>query len=323
MSAAVPPIVAPEPDAELTAFWRHLESERNVSPYTLRNYRQAGREFLAWHQQAYSRSPEWSTVSRDVFRAYLRRLGRLRKDPRSVALRFSAWRTFYRWLQGRGRVTSSPIHGMTLPRKGGKLPRFLSEAQMEELLAAPLHELERRLKSDTPPSAAERLEYLRDHAVLELFYTAGLRISELCSLRMEQLDREQRLARVFGKGRKERELPLGRPALVALEAYWTASPVARGPGDAVFWSTPSGPEPLIPRTLQRRLKTYLAVARLDPALSPHKIRHSFSTHLLSRGADLRSVQELLGHAQLATTQIYTHVSLERLQEVYRSAHPRA
>lgn len=310
-------------DALLTDFWRHLAAERQVSPHTLRNYQQAGREFLAWHVEVHRQPPEWASLTREHFRGYLRWLGRARLDARTVALRFSALRTFYRWLQVRGVVTVSPVRGVALPRRARKLPRFLSEAQMRDLLAAPLQECHRRGAAEPPATRAEKLEYVRDHAVLEFFYTAGLRISELCTLRVEHLDLVHRLARVHGKGRKEREVPLGRPAVTAVQAYWLAAGHPQAPADAVFWSTAAGPEPLTPRTVQRRLKLYLAAARLDPALSPHKLRHSFATHLLDRGADLRSVQELLGHAQLATTQVYTHVTLERLQKVYRSAHPRA
>ena len=323
VSDSSPPPAPSEPDPLLVGFWRHLVAERNVSPYTSRNYRQAGEEFVEWHRKTHGRPPDWASASREVFRGYLRWLGRARRDARTVALRFSALRTFYRWLQARGVVVASPVQGIALPRRSRPLPRFLSEAQMRDLLAAPLRELERGLHAEPPIGRVERVELLRDHAVLELFYTAGLRVSELCGLRVGQLDLEERVARVRGKGRKEREVPLGRLAIAALEAYWTEVGHPRDPEDAVFRATESGPASLIPRTVQRRLKRYLALAQLDPALTPHKLRHSFATHLLDRGADLRTVQELLGHAQLATTQVYTHVTLERLQKVYRSAHPRA
>ena len=192
-----------------------------------------------------------------------------------------------------------------------------------DLLAAPVGELAARLRADPKPTRAETLALLRDHAVLEFFYTAGLRLGEVCTLRGEQIDPVARVARVFGKGRKEREVPLGRPALAALEAFRQATGAGPGPAGLAFADPAGELPPLSPRLVQRRLKHWLAAARLDPALSPHKLRHSFATHLLDRGADLRAVQELLGHAQLATTQIYTHVSLERLKKVYAAAHPRA
>ena len=312
-----------EPEGLFAQFLRYLEAERLASPHTRRNYAQAGREFERWHVRVHGAGPEWPQLTRDTFRGYLRWLGRGSLDARTVALRFSALRSFYRWLQRHEHTQSSPLRGVALPKRTRKLPRFLSENQMRDLLAAPLHELKRRLPLDPPPSRAEKLALVRDLAVLELFYTAGLRISELCSLRLQQLDLDSRLVRVLGKGRKEREIPVGRPALNALSAYWLAVGHPKTPEAFVFWGSEQGPDPLTPRTVQRRLKFYLAAAQLDPALSPHKLRHSFATHLLNRGADLRSVQELLGHAQLATTQVYTHVSLERLQQVYRNAHPRA
>ena len=315
------------PAVELDVAWRdfrrHLQAERQVSPYTLRNYLQAGLEFAAWHRQARGEAPSWPDVSRQTFREYLRWLSRARLDAATVALRFSALRAFYHWMQRQGALVSSPVRGIALPRRKRKLPRFLSEAQMVDLLAAPVRELQQRLRDEVPVPRSEQLACVRDVAVLELFYTAGLRIGELCALKVEQLDLAQRLARVRGKGRKEREVPLGQPAVDALQTYWRLAGHSQDPADPVFWNDAGGKTPLAPRSVQRRLKVYLALARLDPALTPHKLRHSFATHLLDRGADLRSVQELLGHAQLATTQVYTHVSLERLKRVYQAAHPRA
>ena len=143
VSDASPPASVPAMDVLLEDFWRHLASERQVSPHTLRNYQQAGREFGAWHQEAHGRAPDWATLPREVFRGYLRWLGRARLDARTVALRFSALRTFYRWLQVRGVVTVSPVRGVPLPRRSRKLPRILSEEQMRDLLGAPLRELQR------------------------------------------------------------------------------------------------------------------------------------------------------------------------------------
>ena len=311
------------PEGLLGPFLRHLAAEKQASPHTLRNYAQAGHEFIGWYQRTQGNPPHWPSLTRDTFRAYLRSLGRQGLHARTVALRFSALRSFYRWQQTHGHIQTSPLRGLNLPVRPRTLPRFLTEAQMRDLLAAPLRELQRRVTCTPPPDRSERLAWVRDYAVFELFYTAGLRISELCGLRCEQLDLDGRLLRVQGKGRKEREVPLGQPAIQALQAYWLAAEHPRTANSPVFWGSERGPEPLVPRTIQRRLKDYLSATGLDPALSPHKLRHSFATHLLDRGADLRSVQELLGHAQLATTQVYTHVSLERLQRVYRSAHPRA
>jgi integrase/recombinase XerC len=164
---------------------------------------------------------------------------------------------------------------------------------------------------------------LRDVAVLETIYSCGLRVSELCGLRVEDMDWTEQLVRVRGKGKKERLVPIGKPALQAIENYWaTLKRPPAGPAP-VFFAETKPPAPLQPVQLSRRLKQYLAIAGLDPGLTPHKLRHSYATHLLDAGADLRSVQELLGHAHLVTTQVYTHVTTERLKKAYDAAHPRA
>jgi integrase/recombinase XerC len=164
---------------------------------------------------------------------------------------------------------------------------------------------------------------LRDVAVLETIYSCGLRVSELCGLRVEDIDRSEQLVRVRGKGKKERLVPIGQPALQAIETYWrTLKQPPAGPMPVFFAETKKA-APLQPVQLSRRLKQYLVIAGLDPSLTPHKLRHSYATHLLDAGADLRSVQELLGHAHLVTTQVYTHVTTERLKKAYDAAHPRA
>jgi integrase/recombinase XerC len=188
-------------------------------------------------------------------------------------------------------------------------------------LQAPLEELRRLRSAAADGPAPDPVEWLRDAAVLELIYSSGLRISEVCALRNEQVDLIARTLQVVGKGRKERVVPFGEPALKALEAYWGASNAGQKPSDPVFQGR--GGAALSPVRIQSRLKRYLALAGLDPALTPHKLRHSFATHLLEDGADLRAVQELLGHKNLKTTEVYTHVTVERLKAVYAAAHPRA
>jgi integrase/recombinase XerC len=163
----------------------------------------------------------------------------------------------------------------------------------------------------------------RDTAILETMYSCGLRISELCGLRVEDINWNEQLVRVRGKGKKERQVPIGAPALQAIELYWKLLPNHPAPGEPVFWRASKKSDPMQPRRLQARLKRYLEIAGLDPRLTPHKLRHSYATHLLDAGADLRSVQELLGHAHLVTTQVYTHVTTERLKKAYDEAHPRA
>jgi integrase/recombinase XerC len=163
----------------------------------------------------------------------------------------------------------------------------------------------------------------RDVAILETIYSCGLRISELCGLRAEDVDEREQLVRVRGKGKKERQVPVGEAALRVIRRYWEAAGFMPLAAEPVFRARADSPKPVTAQTVQKNLKRYLAAAGLDPAITPHKLRHSFATHLLDAGADLRSVQELLGHRHLATTQVYTHVSTERLKKAYESAHPRA
>jgi integrase/recombinase XerC len=160
-------------------------------------------------------------------------------------------------------------------------------------------------------------------AVLETIYSCGLRISELCGLRADDMEWTQQTVRVRGKGKKERMVPIGKPAINAIERYWKTLKIPPAGASPVFFSETRSHTPLHPVQLSRRLKQYLVFAGLDPNLTPHKLRHSYATHMLDAGADLRSVQELLGHAHLTTTQIYTHVTTERLKKAYDKAHPRA
>src|SRR6185295_10817266 len=165
--------------------------------------------------------------------------------------------------------------------------------------------------------------WLRDIAILETIYSCGLRVSELCGLQADDIDWNERVVRVRGKGKKERLVPIGEPALKTIEAYWSKLSLPPAGAAPVFLSDKQGQQPIYPRLLQLRLKRYLEIAGLDPHLTPHKLRHSYATHLLDAGADLRSVQELLGHAHLVTTQVYTHITTERLKKAYEKAHPRA
>ncbi len=302
-------------------FLRHLAADRGASVYSIRNYSHALREFREWYQAEHQVPPSWIGLARDDFRAYLRVLGRNQKGRASIRLRFSALRSFYRFLIRRGALDISPLRNLSLPKLEKRVPRFLTKIQMANLLAAPIREWERVRQNPEPPQGEEN--FLRDAALLELLYSCGLRVSEACGLNAEDIHQSEQLIRVRGKGRKERMLPVGRPAIEALRRYWDSLPQAPTGATSAFLSDPLNRTPLTPRWIQARLKRYLAVAQLDPSLTPHKLRHSFATHLLDAGADLRSVQELLGHAQLATTEVYTHVNTERLKRAYEAAHPRA
>ncbi len=309
------------PDAWVKEFLQHLATDRDASAHTQRNYRQALAEFAAWHVAERHGPPSWAGLQRDDFRAYLRFLGRRNLSRAATRLRFSALRTFYKFHVRRGRLESVPIKDLTLPKLGKRLPQFLTVQQMNDLLVAPFKELETHRKA--AGSGFDPAAYVRDAAVLEVIYSSGLRISELCGLRVQDIDWQQQLVRVRGKGRKERQVPIGAPALDAIRAYWKLLrewPSAAAP---IFYGSSNCLEPVAPRMVQLRFKKYLAAAGLDPKLTPHKLRHSYATHLLDAGADLRSVQELLGHANLATTQIYTHLSTDRLKRAYDAAHPRA
>jgi len=291
--------------------------------YTQRNYRQALTEFGNWHRKDRGQGPDWPKLERDDFRAYLRFLGRQQLGRAAIQLRFSALRTFYRFLLRQGAVKTSPIRNLALPKTPKRLPKYLTVPQMADLLRAPLKPLEQPGKQKGKGRPVSIAICYRDVAILETIYSCGLRISELCGLRAGNLDWEEAVVRVHGKGKKERLVPIGAPALAAIKQYWGLLRQPPESSDPVFQAGGERVKPLSPRTFQSRLKRHLAAAGLDPAMTPHKLRHSYATHLLDAGADLRSVQELLGHAHLVTTQIYTHVSTDRLKKAYEAAHPRA
>lgn len=287
-------------------FLEHLEVERGVSPRTILNYRLALERFEVFR----GRKGEWATLQADHFRAYLLELGKRGMAKPTVRLHFAALRTFYRFWVERGGLKESPLKEVQLPKLGRRLPVVLSLSQVEELLNAPL-------RIPKPKQAPVWMPW-RDVAILELFYSSGLRVSELAGLDVGAVDHVSESVRVMGKGRKERVIPVGGPALRAVQKYRQEAGVHEGP--------------LFLTKLRRRvsacavwalLKKYVRHTSIALEVSPHKLRHSFATHLLDAGADLRSVQTLLGHASLSTTQIYTHVTVERLRSAYDRAHPRA
>lgn len=321
----------PPTDKWVVRFLQYLAAERGASDYTRRNYAQALREFIRWHQTERGAPPDWTRLERDDFRAYIRFLGREQLGRASVHLRFSALRSFYRFLLRRGVVAQTPVRNLALPKTGKRLPRHLTVQQVADLLAAPFKDMETARAAATRPGARRRsrgrpispVVRYRDAAMLETIYSCGLRISEVCGLRAADIDWSEQLVRVRGKGRKERLVPIGEPALRAIETYWQRLPQPPSGNAPVFLAENRRRSPVNVCAFTRKFKRYLALAGLDPNLTPHKLRHSFATHLLDAGADLRSVQELLGHAHLTTTQVYTHVTTERLKKAYDAAHPRA
>lgn len=285
-------------------FLRYLEVERNASPRTVKAYAQALAAFRAESKR------EWKEATADDFRDYLFNAMKRKRARAYIRLQFSAFRTFYRWLVERKGLARDPVRELELPKTEKRLPVVLTRVQIDELLGAPL-----RVPKE---HAAPKWMPLRDAAIMEIFYSSGLRLAELASLNVSDLDVYTESLRVLGKGRKERVCPVGAPALEAVSRYRAAANVQSGP---LFINKTR--ERLSPRSIWLVLKRYLRYTSIPVSISPHKLRHSFATHMLDAGADLRSVQSLLGHASLSTTQIYTHVTVERLKRAYNDAHPRA
>lgn len=291
-------------DALTREFLRYLAVERNTSPRTILAYQRALADFRR------DNPTSWKQCTTDHFRDHLFALMKIGQARSYIRLQFSALRTFYRFLMERDGLKSDPMRGLQLPKLEKKLPLVLTRAQIEELLSAPLCVPKEKAAPGWMP--------LRDVAIMELFYSSGLRLSELASLDVKDVDIYTESARVLGKGRKERICPVGIPALEALSRYRAKANVQSGP---LFIN--KSRRRISTHSIWLVLKRYLRHTSIPVAISPHKLRHSFATHLLDRGADLRSVQALLGHASLSTTQIYTHVTTERLKQAYAAAHPRA
>ena len=312
-------------DPWIQKFLAHLATDRGASIYTAKNYRQALVEFHGWYRTQRKQPPPWDKLQRDDFRSYVRFLGRGKLGRASIQLRFSALRSFYKFLIRHGEVSQSPIKNLSLPKLEKRLPKFLTVSQMEDLLVAPMKSLEpaKPPQKKAPGRPIVVSACFRDVAILETIYSCGLRISELCGLRAGDVDWKELSVKVFGKGKKERMVPIGETALESIRRYWRLLDCLPSGEEPVFQAETGKHAPVSARILQSRLKKYLAIAGLDPKLTPHKLRHSYATHLLDAGADLRSVQELLGHAHLVTTQVYTHLTTERLKRAYDEAHPRA
>jgi site-specific recombinase XerD len=297
----------------LVAFLASLAA-RNASTHTQRAYRTAAGQYLDWLA---ARNADWHSPDRQLLRAYLAELANRPLSRRSISSRLAALRSFYRHARRDGTVEGDPWAAVVTPRLPRRLPKVLAIEDVEAVIDAADH--------GTTTNAALRL---RDGALIETAYAAGLRISELASATLADLDLTRGELRIVGKGGKERVGLLGRPARAALAAYLGAGRPAliakRGPAPdpgTIFLNSRGGQ--LGVRGLRYRVDRLMRSAGVLEGASPHTLRHSFASHLLEGGADLRVVQELLGHASLATTQVYTHVSQGRLRSVYRAAHPRA
>ena len=295
---------------KIAQFLNHLKLERNSSPHTIKGYREDLESFAEYFAEEDGSTPEPERIEAVELRGFLSALHDAGYAKTSIARKLASLRSFYRFGQREGWADSNPARALRNPRKGRKLPHFLSTEEIGKLL-------------DAPP--AEMKLGLRDRAILETLYSAGLRVSELVGLCDGDLDFSQGILRVRGKGRKERLAPLGSYATRALQMWMQARELSsKEPSgrDAPVFVNRFGTR-LTTRSVGRMLEKYLQETGLDSRTSPHTLRHSFATHLLDRGADIRSVQELLGHKSLVTTQIYTHVSTANLREAYEKAHPRA
>ena len=294
-------------DVQEAAFLDFQGTEKSASPRTLVNYREALAAYRSWRGERFTC---WRDAAGDEFRDYLFAMMKQWLKRSTIRLRFAALRSFYKFLVLRRGLPRSPVADVLLPKPERGLPVVLTLAQIDELLAIPLHlPLDKKTPAWLP---------LRDAAILELFYSCGLRIAELLALDVKDVDFIGETIRVFGKGAKQRIVPVGGPAITAIQRYRQAAAVTSGP---LFLSKLQ--RRITQQAVDQLLKKYLKHSSIPFGISPHKLRHSFATHLLDAGADLRSVQSLLGHVSLSTTQIYTHVTKERLKSAYDSAHPRA
>ncbi len=293
-------------------FGKYLESERRYSKYTVRNYRQAFDDFNRWLISAGLSEKRYDELDKRELRDFVIEAQR-RYDRRTLHNRVSGLRAFTKFWLKHGKLARNPWLGIPLPKLEKRLPQFLTEEQMRRLLDGP------RLLVEN--GTADPFIAWRDRLVMELLYGGGLRVSEAVALNYEDIEAGSGLARVMGKGGKERLCPLGRVAAAVLKRWREGYARDTSQSSPVLVTTHH--DRLSVREVQRLLKRYLALADLPLDLTPHKLRHSYATHLLNAGADLRLVQELLGHSSLNTTQIYTHVTVARLREIYNKAHPRA
>jgi len=308
---------APLP-TEIGEFLTHLAKERDLSPHTVLAYRRDMTEFSTWLAQTHGDAGwSWEQLTRTTMRGFLAHLTRRGLARRSIARQLSAVRSFYRWMHRDERVDVNPARAVSTPKLPRTLPAWLDQTQATTLL-------------QHAATRAQSLAFtdVRNLAMLELFYSSGLRLSELRGIDLSDLDLVTQQVKVRGKGRKERIVPLGDPAQRALRNYLVkrdallaqlgGGKLARG---AVFLSERGAR--ISARAIQHAMSGLLDAVSEGGDLTTHSLRHTFATHLVDAGADLRAVQELLGHASISTTQVYTHTSVDRLKKVYRQAHPRA
>ena len=304
-------------------FRNYLATERNASPHTIDAYTADIAEF-ALRVREDENFDDWAEIDRDQARSFVMMLHDNGDSKRSIQRKLSAMRSFFRFLIREEVVKSNPFNRMPGLKSDRPLPEIMNISEVERLIAAVAKYWNDAVAQERSRPADAEFAAARDGAIVELIYSGGLRISEAMGANYGDVDWGRCVLLVRGKGKKERLAPIGTPALEALRRYLPFRREAGGGRDnaSPLFLNRFG-ERLTPRSFQRNMKNYLTEAGLPPDLTPHKLRHSFATHLLDAGADLRSVQELLGHKNLSTTQIYTHVSAERMKNVYRKAHPHA
>jgi len=295
------------PDHEnewIAKFIRHLEFERRLSPLTCKHYARDLDSFHTWC--ASQHVPGWGSVDSEHIRAFSAACFRRGLGPRSIQRQLSAIRTFFRFLRREKHMKSNPAEGVRAPKAGKRLPENLDADRMARLLD---------IKGEGPVIA-------RDRAILELLYSSGLRLAELTNLDIDSVDIPDATVRVTGKGSKERVLPVGRHALSALAAWREERARLADPDERALFVSKRGSR-LKPRSVQARVDYWAKRQGIDTKVYPHLFRHSFATHLLESSHDLRGVQELLGHANISTTQVYTHLDFQHLAQIYDRTHPRA
>lgn len=288
-------------DRYIEKFLTYLDIERNVSQHTLINYSSDIKKF-----NAFLENKDILKVERLDLRKYLAHLKTNNLQKRSINRKLSAFRSFFKFLVREGYLKVNPVDGVASPKKEKKLPIFLDVNKVIKLIETP---------------EKNTVMGLRDRAILETLYSTGIRVSELVGISIGKIDFISGIIKVLGKGRKERLVPIGDRALRAIRVYLDALDVEKKDSSALFLN--KSKRRIGVRSVQNIVNKYIRIASMREDISPHTFRHSFATHLLDNGADLRSVQELLGHTSLSTTQIYTHVTTERLKTVYGKAHPRA
>jgi len=318
-------------DQNIESFLGYLRNERNSSEHTLDAYKRDIYHFVSLvmpgssELKGKSQRVDWTDVDVYMAREFVVSLQGEQLAITSINRKVSSMRSFFRFMVRECVLDKNPFVGLTSPKKGKPLPKYMTVAEVDRLLESPgKYWPEAVLNGTAADSASATFACSRDSAILEIIYSGGLRINEAMGLNLGDLDLLSDIMKVKGKGKKERICGLGRPAIKALRKYMRVREIRNAD------SRPSAPlfvnklgSRLTARSFQRAFKNYLNYAGLPSDMTPHKLRHSFATHLLDAGADLRSVQELLGHENLSTTQIYTHVSAERLKLVYNAAHPRA